>query len=256
MTLLGRIKRFGRPVKPYLRIMSSAFFSQYGEDALLFLTMKPSRRGFFVDVGAYDPIDGSNTYKLYLRGWRGLTIEPNPKVTSKFRTLRGGDTHLTMGVSPEPAALTYYEFEISMLNTMVGERAEALRKEGYVFKKTQTIACEPLNDILGNHGGGRHVDLLSVDCEGFDLSIIQSLDFQLYRPTAILIEDLEAYFLFRDGGGKSEIERCMRDAGYAPIAQAVYSTLYVANDWRALNQKTGAFAERLIYPGLLPEPAG
>ncbi len=254
MTLLGSIKRFGRPLKPYLRIASSAFFSQYGEDALLFLTMKPSNHGFYVDVGAYHPIDGSNTYKLYLRGWRGLTIEPNPKVKASFRGVRGGDTHLTMGVSPEPGALTYYEFEISMLNTMVSERAESLRQEGYVFKKTQTIACEPLNDILANHGAGRHVDLLSVDCEGFDLSIIQSLDFGRYRPTAILIEDLEAYFMFRDNGGKSEIERCMRESGYAPIAQAVYSTLYVANDWRELNRKTGAYTERMIYPGLLPEP--
>jgi len=73
------IKRFGRPLKPYLAAMGSHTYGQYGEDALVFSALKPSRRGFYVDVGAYDPLEGSNTYKLYQRGWRGLTIEPNPK---------------------------------------------------------------------------------------------------------------------------------------------------------------------------------
>ena len=34
--------------------------------------------GFFVDVGAFDPIKYSNTYLFYKKGWRGINIEPNP----------------------------------------------------------------------------------------------------------------------------------------------------------------------------------
>jgi FkbM family methyltransferase len=246
------IRKYGRPLKPYLRIASSAFFSQYGEDALLFLTMKPSRSGFYVDVGAYAPVDGSNTYKLYMQGWRGLTIEPNPKVQGPFRTVRGGDTHLTMGVSKTPDTLQYFEFEIPMLNTLSEERANLLRSEGYVFKNTRKIECAPLCDILDRHAAGKHMDLLSVDCEGFDLDVLQTIDFVRQRPTAVLVEDLEGFGNFREDAGHSEIERFMREHNYAPIAQAIYSTLYVARDWRALNQKTSAYTERMIQPGLLP----
>jgi FkbM family methyltransferase len=216
--------------------------------------MKPSRSGFYVDVGAYAPVDGSNTYKLYMQGWRGLTIEPNPKVTSAFRTVRGGDTHLTMGVSKTPDTLKYFEFEISMLNTLSEERANLLQSEGYVFKSTRKIECAPLSDILDRHAAGKHMDLLSVDCEGFDMDVLQTIDFVRQRPTALLVEDLEGFGNFREASGSSEIERYMREQNYAPVAQAIYSTLYVARDWRELNQRTNAFTERMIQPGLLPSP--
>jgi len=47
--------------------------------------MRPQGRGFYVDVGAYQPQSGSNTYKLYLKGWSGITIEPNPDVESSLK---------------------------------------------------------------------------------------------------------------------------------------------------------------------------
>lgn len=254
MQIPKSIKRYGRPLKPYLRIASSAFFSQYGEDAMLFIAMKPSRKGFYVDIGAYAPVDGSNTFKLYMQGWRGLTIEPNPKVERAFCTVRGGDKHLTMGVSKTPATLKYYEFEISMLNTLSEERAKLLQSEGYVFTRTRDIACEPLADILEQHAPGKHIDLLSVDCEGFDLDVLQTIDFVKQRPTVVLVEDLEGFGNFRERSGDSEIERFMREQRYAPVAQSIYSTLYVARDWRELNQRTSAYTERMIQPGLLPSP--
>lgn len=221
---------------------------------MLFLAMKPSRSGFYVDVGAYAPVDGSNTYKLYRNGWKGVTIEPNPRVRSAFRAVRGRDTHLTMGVSKTPAELKYFQFEIAMLNTMDEPRADALRAEGYIYKGMQTIACDRLEDILAKHAPGQHVDLLSVDCEGFDMDVIQTIDFKTVRPTAVIIEDLAGFGGFRDTGEVSEIKRYMLDRDYAPIAQTIYSTIYVARDWRALNARTGAFTERMIQPGMLPEP--
>lgn len=34
--------------------------------------------GFYVDIGAYDPIFASNTLNLYTMGWDGINIEANP----------------------------------------------------------------------------------------------------------------------------------------------------------------------------------
>ncbi len=247
------IKRLGRPLKPYLAAFASHSYGQYGEDALVFRALKPSRHGFYVDVGAYDPLEGSNTFKLYQHGWRGLTIEPNPKPVWKFRLLRGGDTHLTMGVAANPETLKYYEFDIAMLNTMDGERAMALAAEGHSIVRTRDIPCERLDAILAQHAPGKHIDLLNVDCEGADLAVLQTIDFVAHRPTVIVMEDLEAYYGMRNDVGPSAIMTFMASRGYGPIARLVYSTVYVALDWRELNKRSNAYREAAIHPGLLPE---
>ncbi len=50
-------------------------FSQFGEDAMLQSYLRDGP-GFYVDVGSGSPTEGSNTYALYLRGWRGILIDP------------------------------------------------------------------------------------------------------------------------------------------------------------------------------------
>jgi FkbM family methyltransferase len=259
VSLIDAVKRLARPLKPYLRPIigphPAKSYAQHGEDALVFSALMPGRRGFFVDVGAYDPIEGSNTYRLYKRGWRGLTIEPNPKAAWKFKLLRPGDRHLTMGVSAEPSVLRYHQFEIGMLNTTDAGRAKALERDGYRSLGVREIQCEPFDAILAQHAPGRHIDLLNVDCEGTDLDVLKSLDFVTQRPTVIVMEDLEGYYTLRgDGGsGASAVTRFMHERGYRPIAQLAYSMVFVALDWRALNRKTGAYREAAIHPNMLPE---
>ncbi len=249
------VKRFGRPLKPYLRSFASASYGQYGEDALFFTVMKPGKRGFYVDVGAYDPREGSNTYKLYKRGWRGLTIEPNPAAEPTFKLFRPRDTHLVLGASAAPTTLSYYEFEIGMLNTTDGERARSLAAEGHKITGQRDIPCERLDKILHEHAPGTHIDLLSIDCEGGDLDVLKTLDFVEQRPTVILMEDLDGYFGMREGGAAhaSPALQFMRSRGYEPVAQMVYSIMLVALDWRELNKRSGAYREDAIHPNLLPE---
>src|SRR5581483_2694790 len=85
-------------------------FSQFGEDLAITKLLHPSGKGTYVDVGANDPFNGSNTAYLYTLGWSGLAIDPNPAFSADFKKHRPRDTHLTMGVSENEAELTYYEF--------------------------------------------------------------------------------------------------------------------------------------------------
>ena len=52
------------------------FYSQAGQDVW---ALQLTNKGFFVDVGAYDGIESSNTYALEKAGWSGVCIEPNPE---------------------------------------------------------------------------------------------------------------------------------------------------------------------------------
>jgi FkbM family methyltransferase len=246
-------KRFGRGLKPYLRAIGANSYSQYCEDAMLFNAMKPGRRGFYVDVGAYDPIEGSNTYKLYRRGWSGLTIEPNPGAAWKFAAIRPRDMHLVMGISREPASLRYYAFDIAMLNTTDAARARSLEQSGFELAGTRDIHCEPLNAVLERHAPDRHVDVLNVDCEGLDLAVLQSLDFAERRPTVVIVEDLDRYYEFAGPDAVTPIARFMREQDYTLLAQLLFTSIYVSRDWRELNRRSGAFREKAIHPGVLRE---
>lgn len=258
MTLTDRFSAFkswARTLKRSMRIWATPSYGQYGEDALVFSALKPGKKGFYVDVGAYDPFEGSNTIKLHKKGWRGLTIEPNPRAAWKFKLWRWRDKHLEVGVSVKPDVLRYYEFEIPMLNTMDGERARTLEADGHKIIRTREIRCDRLDTLLDEFAPDQHIDLLSVDCEGDDLGVIGTIDFERRRPTVVLMEDLEGYFGMSTAAGSSPVMQFMKARGYVPIAQLVYTTVFVARDWRELNKRSGAYREEAIHPDLLPEGA-
>ncbi len=54
------------------------YFSQFGEDYLLWKIFNQKPSGFFVEVGGLDGIRFSNTYSFELEGWNGVCIEPHP----------------------------------------------------------------------------------------------------------------------------------------------------------------------------------
>lgn len=208
----------------------SVSFAQYAEDVLLYQTFRPRAHGVYCDVGAYHPSQSSNTYKLYLRGWRGVTIEPNPERAPAFRRQRPHDRHLVCGIARERGELTYHRFVQDKFNTFeLDEYRSQLDRNGPPI----TVPCLPLSEVLDAHAPGP-IDLLSIDCEGLDLQVIQSNDWSRHRPTAVLIEDIEEYGLRRDGSTQhSETARMMRELDYACISQALFTFFYF--DRRASN---------------------
>ena len=126
-------------------------FSQFGEDHALLRLLKPRSTGTYVDVGANEPLEGSNTAFLYSLGWTGLAIDANPAFAPKFRKARPQDTFLTMGVALEPAELTYFEFGNNVFNTLSPERAAQLTAEGTRPIAERRIPCLPLRDIVRQH---------------------------------------------------------------------------------------------------------
>src|SRR5436309_1423360 len=96
---------------PYYTRLS---YSQFGEDIALVTLLRyyGIGRGFYLDVGAYHPVQLSNTYALYQQGWAGITVEPNPGSTNVFRVVRPRDVHLALCVSPSESTeqVIFYSF--------------------------------------------------------------------------------------------------------------------------------------------------
>lgn len=231
---------------------SSATFSQYGEDLIVDRLLKPGPEGTYVDVGANHPIAGSNTYRLYTRGWSGLAIDANPNFAADYARHRPRDTFLAEGVSREAATLTYYSYTEDVFNTFDAANAAKLLAEGRELIGRTDVRCRPLSEIVDEHLPDRAIDLLCVDCEGLDLDVLASLDLTKRRPSAMIVEDGEGYLTFQQSRPPYPLERFLRDHGYMPMARSAWSALYVAESWSELFARSPAFDGADLTNGYMP----
>lgn len=170
---------------------ASLSYSQEGEDAVVARVLEESvHSGFYVDIGAFHPMQYSNTYAFYRRGWRGINIDARPGSMAPFNQLRPRDINLELAISDSPEVLTYYEFNEPALNGFCKE--VALKAEGsghYRIVATRQIQTVTLAQALNNHlPEGQSIDLLDIDVEGLDERVLRSNNWDKYRPRIILTE--------------------------------------------------------------------
>lgn len=163
-------------------------FSQDGEDLIL-MKLLPQKRGTYLDVGANHPFKLSNTYSLYRRGWSGICIEPMPFLFSLIQRWRRRDVCLNVGVGQNAGTLKFYVLTPHVLSTFREDAAEELISQGKARRETiMDVPVFPLASILAEHLKGRKLDLICVDTEGYDLQVLQSNNWELYRPLVIVVE--------------------------------------------------------------------
>lgn len=207
-------------------------FAQYGEDLLLLRlweieTQNMKSTGFYVDIGAYDPIEYSNTNLLHKRGWHGINVDINPRSIARFHLLRPKDLNILCGVAAEPGEMTMCHYTQPATNRLVNP-ADADRRNllGEQPINTEPIEVLPLRDLLARHiPAGESVDLLDIDCEGMDLEVIRSNDWTKYRPLLLAIEDLDE--TLHSPAGESEIVTYCGAQGYRLAASVHITRIFV-----------------------------
>ncbi|RDV14875.1 FkbM family methyltransferase [Pontibacter diazotrophicus] len=208
-------------LKPYIK--SNSYYSQEGEDVILERLFEGLQQGFYVDIGAHHPIRFSNTFKFYLKGWRGINIDAMPGSMEEFIKIRPNDINLELPISEEEREAIYYIFNEPALNTFSEEMAES--KNGYKnfrIVETRKLKMFPLSTILDKHvPKGTKINFMSVDVEGFDLQVLKSNNWERFQPEVLLVEEvgrtLEEIF-------KGEVYNYLNDLGYKLISKT-YNTL-------------------------------
>lgn len=168
-------------------------YSQGGEDIILELIFRnkilKGEKGFYIDVGAYQPINMSNTYLFYKMGWRGINIEPNHASIEAFRKVRPDDLNLEIGIANQEGELPYYIIDDN--STMNSFSKDFMNEIGITksISATTSIPVFPLQKVLNKYNDlFTEIDLLNVDVEGLDMDVLQSNDWTKYRPKVIVIE--------------------------------------------------------------------
>lgn len=182
------------PPQPQIPPEARLSFSQQGEDIVLFHVLRDLLKvdaPTYLDIGAADPVRGSNTYLLYTTGGRGVLVEPNPDYVAKLRARRPDDVVVAAGVGVgEEREADYYVIRGQPpLNTFSPEFVEELRRQfgADPVERVVKMPLVPVNEVIATHLG-RAPDLLSIDVEGMDLPILRTLDWERWRPGAIVAE--------------------------------------------------------------------
>lgn len=164
-------------------------FSQFQEDIILYYLLDGKQRGVYVDIGANSPITLNNTYFFYLKGWRGINVEPNPILFEEFQSKRLDDINLNIGVGEKNESLTFYMLEDDTISSFNYDFATKNAKDfnSKIIDKRK-IEVLTLKTVMEKHLNGNTIDFLSIDVEGFDLEVLKGNDWDLYRPRVVLIE--------------------------------------------------------------------
>ena len=169
-------------------------YSQCGEDILIgrALSMLGIRQPNYLEIGTNYPVAGNNTYSFYAKGAHGVCVEPDPDLAQMIRQTRPRDTCLNVGIGPsEEAGLSFYMLSKKGLNTFSKEEAEKTVKDGMYgevkIEKVITVPLVTIDSVIEKHFPAG-VDILSLDAEGYDFNILQSLDFVKHRPKLICVE--------------------------------------------------------------------
>ena len=228
------VKRFWRVVRSeYLQSHRVESYAQEGEDVILQRLLEGQGQGFYVDVGAHHPKRFSNTYLLYKKGWSGINIDATPGSMRAFQRQRPRDINLEIAIANRPATLIFYIFDEPALNTFDEALAQD-RNATTPFRiiEQKAIPTHRLRDILEEYvPANRPIDFFSIDAEGYDLDVLQSNDWEKFRPRYLLVECLER----NDWQGEEDpIFRWTEKMEYLPVARTMNTTIF--QDVRFLGQ--------------------
>lgn len=170
------------------------YYSQNGEDLILSKFFHGKKKGFYIEVGAFDGVHLSNTYFFEKLGWDGICIEAHPLYFPQCKENRANSLCIHAACTGDEALkeVTFSSEELGLLSG-IEERGDikqrydgrGLKFEG--FKKV-TVPAVTLNSVLGLLKEKPEIDFVSIDVEGHELEVLKGLNLEIYRPRILVIE--------------------------------------------------------------------
>jgi FkbM family methyltransferase len=187
--------------------------------------------GFFIECGANDGYTQSNTYYLEkTKNWHGVLIEGIPDLFKRCVIERPNASvfnyALVASDYAEASVTMHYANLMSMVDGAMKSAEEQHNHltEASIDNYTVDVPARTLTAVLDEAGVAGQIDFFSLDVEGYELSVLQGLDFTRYKPTYILVE--ARYF--------DEVNGLLVDAGYDMIEKlTIHDYLYCAADGTA-----------------------
>jgi len=163
--------------------------AQNRQDLFVLSQLHFKRDGFFVEFGATNGIDHSNTYLLEKEfGWTGILAEPAFCWHDTLRRSRTVAIETQCVWKESNQTLSFYETDAADLSTIDLYRGEDLHRNMRAQGRQYDIPTISLQDLLIKHNAPPLIDYLSIDTEGSEFDILNNFDFQRHRFHIITCE--------------------------------------------------------------------
>ena len=174
------------------------YMSQAGQDLHIHQHYFANRTdGLFVEIGAFDGLLGSNTYFFeHTLGWDGLVVEPCASWCERIRRVRNC-TVVEAAIGAEDGEAEFLEVvqgytQMSGLLDTYDEAAMArIREHPRHEERITRVAVRRLDSLLAEHGIDQ-VAYCSIDVEGGERTILETIDFDRIRIEVLSLENLSA----------------------------------------------------------------
>ncbi len=161
-------------------------YAQNYEDVMLWRALKQVECGFYIDVGANDPVVDSVTQLFYEQGWSGINIEPVASHWHDLQKSRLRDINLQCAAGECEGEIKLWECEVRGWASADEEVIAGHLVNGHAGQYT-SIRQTTLNQVWQQYVPS-DVHFLKVDVEGFEYSVLKGLDFQRFRPWIVVVE--------------------------------------------------------------------
>lgn len=162
-------------------MLNKMYYSQSAQDKWVTEFYKDKKNGFYVDLGAYDGIQTSNTYFFEESlNWSGICVEANPQIFNRLVQNR------------KSINLNYAVNNYSGECFFSGDRISDIG---------QKVKCQTLEKILEENNCPKIIDYLSMDIEGFEFIVLENFDFDKYEIGLMTIE----HNLYCDGPKRKDL---------------------------------------------------
>lgn len=235
-----------------LKRFRSKSFGEFQED--LRIEQVLGRVETFVDIGANDGYHSSNTFYWALRGARGVCFEPLPEAYMRLRRLYLFNRYVAcrnLGISEcnRDATLVVLDDQSFIPETQDQNHRALYKARHDAAKRRCVVRLCTFDEALQGLDMPNSIDLLTIDVEGHELSVLRSIPFGTFRFRVLIIEthclndDGHCIWKHRD---LDQIEGLLEARGYTPFFRTRGNTLYaessVANTFQT---KSGAMLKPL-----------
>ncbi|CAL7960983.1 Methyltransf_21 domain-containing protein [Gammaproteobacteria bacterium] len=163
--------------------------SQFRQDLFVLLELDFKKNGFFVELGATNGFDLSNTHLLENQfGWTGILAEPAKCWHDNLRKNRNCYIETRCVWVNSGSILTFNEVDNADFSTISNYSLIDLHKEARIKGKYYEVETISLLDLLNLYEAPKNIDYLSIDTEGCEFEILANFDFDKYQFGVITCE--------------------------------------------------------------------
>jgi len=205
-----------------LTSLKDEWFSQVGQDKLVYKYLGNLKNGFFIDLASNDATLISNSYALEtFHGWRGICVEPNAKYWARlaFRKCNvvaavvsnNRMEAINFNFGKKGSETVKYTHTSNLENAMGGgivasgmDNARMTNTNKQLLVKRYTVT---LGEIFSRNNAPKMIDYLSLDVEGAEYFVLSVFPWESYQIRIMTIErPTEELKTFLDAKGYKYIE--------------------------------------------------